>query len=93
MSNNEETKPATVEELILTQFRLMRNDIKTLDTKMQEEFRDMKIRMNNLESGMVLVDKRMAHHSEVISGIHVQMDRMNERLRLIELRLEIVEVA
>lgn len=70
------------ENLIIEHLRLLRNEVQTIRTEMNNGFADLKKRVNSVEEYAALI------HSD-IATIHQRLDHHEQRLDRIEKRLEL----
>jgi len=77
-----------IEHLILEQFRSLRNQIEGLQTEMQNDFSDVKHRINRLVSAVAGIRRDEAGTAEDIARQQSALDRLKERIDRIEHRLE-----
>ena len=75
-----------VENLVLEMLKALRNEVKSLSVKMDEQFESMRLRMSSIENHLVGL------HADV-AIIHGRMDKFETRLDRIERRLELRDEA
>lgn len=58
---------------------------------MQADIADLKFDVRDLKARMTLVEEHMGHSIIAISGINARLDRLNDRMERIEMRVGLVE--
>jgi hypothetical protein len=79
------------ENLMLEQFRLLRNDIATVRSEMHEGQYELRQRMNMLESGLIDVNRGIVHLDTKIALLNVGLDNMHRRMDRAERRPELAD--
>ena len=74
-----------VENLILEHLRGMRGS----QDRVEQELREIKNRITNLESGVAGIRREWAHDNDKIVQQQIGLDHLNERIEKIEKRLDI----
>ncbi len=74
-----------VENLILEHLRGMRGS----QDRVEQELREIKNRITNLESGVAGIRRDSAHDNDKIVQQQIGLDHLNERIEKIEKRLDI----
>ena len=78
-----------VESIVIEQLKALRSDIASMRTEMHVEFKDVKARLNHLDSSMAGVRRDGALSAEDFARQQVSIDSLVERIQRIEKRLEL----
>ena len=78
-----------VENLILEQLRAFRSQIEGLRTEIRNEFQDVKLRLNRMESTLIGIRRNEVDSAEDTARQQVSIDRLVERVQRIERRLDL----
>jgi len=81
--------PDDTSNIILEQFRILRNDIATLRSEMHSGFEALTTRMTGLENSMLLVKRNILLNEENEARQQVTIDELTRRIERIERRLEL----
>lgn len=79
----------SIEHLVLEQLRALRSDIVGLRSELHSEFKDVKARLNHIDSSLSGVRRDGALSAEDFSRQQVSIDSIVERIQRIEKRLEL----
>lgn len=80
-----------VENLIVEQFRAQRDQIEAVRGEMREEFRDVKHRLNRVETAVAGIRRNEADTAEDVAHQQARIDQLVERIQRIEHRLDLVD--
>lgn len=78
-----------VENLVLEHLKGLRSDVSGMRSEMHAEFRDLKGRLNHLESAVAGLRRDHAVGAEDFARQQVSIDSLVERIQRIERRLEL----
>ncbi len=78
-----------VDNIIIEHLKGLRSDVATLRSDMHAEFKDVKGRLNHLESSLAGVRRDGALSAEDFARQQVSLDSLAERIQRIEKRLEL----
>ena len=71
-----------IENLVLEQLRLLRNEIQSLRREVRDDIADLKFRFGNVERLMLSQQSELVRHN-------AKFDEIDEKLRIVQRRLEI----
>lgn len=74
---------------ILEHLKLLRNEVKGLGIKMDEQFESVRLRLGSVEGQLACLQREVAGIHADVAIIHGRMDKFDSRLDRIERRLEL----
>jgi predicted nucleic acid-binding Zn-ribbon protein len=80
-----------VENLLLEQLRLLRNEVKSQGIKSDEQFQTLALRLSSIEERLTLLERAVINIHGDIGAVHVRLDRLDGRTSRIERRLDLNE--
>ena len=78
-----------VENLLLEHLKALRNELRDFRNEFHSESENLKHRMSALETAMINVKREVTAGDETDARHQVQLDQIVERLRRLEMRLEL----
>ena len=78
-----------IEPIVLEQLKALRSDIASMRSEIQTEFKDVKARLNHIDSSLAGVRRDGALSAEDFSRQQVSIDSIVDRIQRIEKRLEL----
>ncbi len=78
-----------VENLVLEMLKSLRNEVRSLGMKMDEQFESVRLRLGSMETHLAGLQREVAGIHADVAIVHGRMDRLETRLDRIERRLDL----